>query len=139
MTTDNTKEQVEGSKCEYTLLDGDIHQFTFKVGTKQAIDQWLAQSERLMQTKQPEDCLLYLIDTTEIDDLPISYAFSQIKEMGARYANPPRSRTAFVHKPSAMLFLVNAYIKLLRFGGRTESQFFTQDKRADAIRWLLDS
>lgn len=121
--------------CEYSHLEGNIHEFVFREGNRQAIDEWISQTEAILQATQA-DSFYQLVDASSVRDVPLSYAYQRIKTLSPQYEHVRYWRVAFIHSHSALVFLVNTYINMLR--RPIKAHFFVPEEREAAIAWLRE-
>jgi hypothetical protein len=121
--------------CEYSLLEGDIHEFVFREGNRQAVDDWISQTEAILRATQA-DRFYQLVDSSNVSDVPLSYAYQRIKTLSPQYEFVRYWRVAFLHSHSTLVFLVNTYINMLR--RLIKARFFVPEEREAAIAWLRE-
>ena len=92
----NLAKPTEAHVCDYILHPNGIHEFIFREESKRAIDFWLAETERIYQTAPSDKRVLFILDGSDFENLPLSYSFPRIKALNAQYPQRPPSRGGWV-------------------------------------------
>jgi hypothetical protein len=133
-------EQIEKAKlCQYTVLPNGIHEFIFREESKRAIDVWLEHAEHIYQTAPPDKRVLFILDGSDVENLPLAYSYPRIKALNEKYPNKPPSRGVLIYSSGVMNTIIAAFTKLSSRGARDESRFYHKSKRDEAIQWLLEA
>lgn len=134
-----TEKQAQASICDYVVLPNGIHEFIFREETKRAIDVWLEHTEHIYQTAPPDKRVLFILDGSDVENLPLSYSYPRIKALNAKYPNKPPSRGVLIYSSGILNSLIGAFARLSSRGARDESRFYHKNKRDEAIQWLLEA
>lgn len=131
--------QDKAKLCTYTVHPNGIHEFVFHEESKRAIDVWLEHTEQIYQSAPPDKAVLYILDGSDVENLPLSYSFPRIKALNAKYPNKPPSRGVLIYSSGIMNSIIGAFTKLSSRGARDESRFYHKSKRGEAVQWLLEA
>ncbi|MEP7294368.1 MAG: hypothetical protein ABI835_21440 [Chloroflexota bacterium] len=129
--TDNT-----ALRCEHTLLENGIHQFTIHDSTMAGADAYLNGLEHLYQTRTDISQPLRVLLNGGGMSLPISYTIQRGKVLMTKYPNLGKIRTAILTERMIEARLADSLMRLMPFAN-TRVRFFEQSRRSDAIQWLL--
>ena len=122
--------------CDYILHDDGIHEFIVRESSTEAADAYLAGLGRIYQlrsdTREPIRVLLDSGGHT----LPLQYTFQRGRELSTKYPNMGTTKTATLTDSAVEARLVDSFMHLMRFPG-VRIRFFSEDRRDEAIAWLL--
>jgi hypothetical protein len=126
-----------GKDCIYTQLDNGIHDFIFIRATRQAHDEWFAQTARIFEQAEPNKTLLFMIDLRDSGLPPLGYVVNNVRQIQAKYPQHPPTRSAFLYSPTALRPLVRLFITWLTTPGKDKVRFFAASEFEKATAWLL--
>lgn len=130
-----------GTQCTYTLLDGDIHEFTLHSHNREAVDSFIEQMESLSLRIAVTQPMLILFDIRESSVPPLHYFSAKVLNMmkTLRKANHVHdARTAILYQDHATLSMLRTGMDLMSL--TNWSNFIRAfDDRDAALEWLLRS
>jgi hypothetical protein len=136
---ERTETEKQANLCEYIVHPNGIHEFIFHEESRRALDVWLEHTEHIYQTAPPDKRVLFILDGSACENLPLSYSFPRIKALNARYPNKPPSRGVLIYSSGIMNSIIGAFTRLSSRGAKDESRFYHKSKRDEAIKWLLEA
>lgn len=123
-------------KCEHIVLSSGVHQFTLTEGTMAGVDAFLGALEQIYQTRDENSApLLVLADSGNVS-LPINYSMQRGKELRDKYPRIGKLYTATLTSRLLEARLADSMVRLMRFPN-TQMRFFEQERRDEALDWLL--
>jgi len=121
-------------------LEG-YYKFTMLTSSRQAIDEWIDHIDKIWAHHTATGTHMgILIDSSQIPEQPLRYAFRRGIELSRKHPNIPRGRTAFIMNKSALITLLDSFLRILRLNW--EYRYFDKDEQEEAIAWaqgLLDT
>ena len=131
-------EESEWNACEYVLRPDGIHEFTFREGSRRSVDIWLDKTEEIFPTLIGREWARFLIDGSNIDSIPMAYAYPRLKALTKNYPNRPPTRGVILYRHGVLIPLIEAFAKLAGRGTEDDVRFIHVSKREEAIQWLLE-
>jgi hypothetical protein len=126
---------AEYKRCIYTRLDNGIHEFVFTESSREAVDEFTDHVKRVLDTTPmdaPPTC--YLVDNSQVEFVPLTYARVKIKEMDAhRPEGRDPSRVAILYEG----FMGHIANSVLAVTLKNRFRFFKPADREAAINWLM--
>ncbi len=125
---------------QFVLHENKIHEFIFLKPSRTAVDELYQVFIEYVESGDPPKSFLLLIDARNGIVPPLRYLFTATQEFAARYETVPPGHTAILHNPNMIVSLLENFMNTLsRFvTGYNTLKFFNEDKREEAIAWLLD-
>ena len=127
----------EQKRCICTRLDNGIHEFTFTESSREAVDEFTDHVKRVLDTTPmdaPPTC--YLVDNSQVEFVPLTYARVKIKEMDAhRPEGRDPSRVALLYD-GFMVYIANSVLAVTL---KNRFRFFKPSDRDRAMDWLLQT
>lgn len=133
-----------GELCTYSLIDNDIHCFTFHETSHDAVEVWYQAMKFVMQNAGTDasSTLKTLYDGRMIGNLPFNPIVQRSKDLVNQFPHRPPTRSAIVTKKnSAVTTTINVLMPIIRLISRQtdETKFFWQTEWDTAIQWLARS
>jgi hypothetical protein len=133
---------MAAQQSTYTLVDytynptTDVHEYTFRDGSRKAVDEWYELLGQAYQqaTASGTDYLRILVDISQANQPPLSYAFQKAKELIKLYPDVPPRRIAFIGTSSVLPTLLKPFIRLLR--SELDFNYFQPHAKIEAHAWL---
>jgi hypothetical protein len=130
-------QSVDNALCTYRALTGNIHEFVFHEGSRDAVKQWAFYIEQLQLAQHwyGTEHVRLLLDAREAINLPIRYLFEMLSDYNRAYPDlkPPRVTMAYLRSPdTAILDVFHMMAEL--FEPPLTVQFFTDEDKART--WL---
>ena len=117
--------------------DTDIHEYIYREGTREAVDEWMQLIDNLYADAVDSDKTMVrvLVDISDVGQPPLAHAYRQAKGLGQKYPDLPPRRFCFLAESSVLGFMIKSFISLLRRD--VEYNFVSEESREEAIEWLL--
>lgn len=120
----------------YTCIDNDIHWIKIHRSSRQTVEDIFDQLTEIVEFVPRDTPILYLLDSSEVDDLPFRYLAERAKRWEAEQTYLPTVRNAILQSQNMiMLAMVNMMMRLFNNRGDM-SRIFPADQRDEAIAWL---
>lgn len=122
--------------CNYQLVEGGIHQFTFTTASRKAVDQYIDHLETILPTVTASAEIRVLLDIRSAGFPPIAYFATRMRNLNYRLPYRVYTRTVILYQSSMILSLLETAIFLLMKPSHDTVQF-VHNNRTDAVNWLL--
>jgi len=120
----------------YEVIEGNIHQITLHNNTRQTVDDLFVQTTKINALATPDETMLYLFDSTTVNDLPFRYVIQLAEKWKKEQVFLPPACNAILYGTNTfMRYMVNMLVDVSKKSG-AESQIFHPDNRNEAISWL---
>ncbi|MEO8393822.1 MAG: STAS/SEC14 domain-containing protein [Chloroflexota bacterium] len=123
-------------KIHHTLLENGVHEFSLADSSMSSATAYMAELEKLYQTRSATSPTLRILFNGGTGTLPINYTMQRGKELSAKYPNVGLLRIAILTDKMIEIRLVDSFMRLIRFAN-TRTRFFELSRREDALNWLL--
>jgi len=128
--------EVNTSNLTYTLIDHDIHWIKLHQSSRQTVEDIFIQLTIIVESAPHDKPILYLLDSSEVNDLPFRYLAQRAKRWEAEQAYLPTVRNAILQSQNMMMMaMVNMMMRIFNHRGDM-SRIFPADQKAEAIIWL---
>ncbi|QPC82138.1 STAS/SEC14 domain-containing protein [Phototrophicus methaneseepsis] len=122
--------------CVYQhYLNNDVHKFIFQQPDEQAVDEFIADFERIMREHQGPGPILLLVDVRPQGIPPFQYTLKQVRSAFARVEIAPAFKAAYLYEKSMLLTILRRFFNLL--GQDNDRRFFESTPEPEALQWLL--
>ena len=123
--------------CTYQRGADDLHEFTFRSGSREAVREWLNQLETIQLAGDwyGKDAVYVLLDARQAVDLPIRYLFECLSDYNREYPDlkPPAVKIAYLHHPDTIVLSI-FYLFAELLDSSVTVEFFADSSKARA--WL---
>ena len=120
----------------YELIDGNIHRIKLHNNTRQTVDDLFVKVTEINKLAKPDERVLYLFDSGEINDLPFRYLIQFSEKWRKEQEHIAPAYNAILYTTNMMMrFMVNVLVEVSKKSG-AESRIFHPDDCAEAITWL---
>ncbi len=123
-------------KCQHTLLENGVHEFSLADSSMSSAEAYIAELEKLYQTRSATSPTLHVLFNGGTGTLPINYTMQRGKELAAKYPDIGQLRIAVLTDKMIEVRLVDSFMRLIRFAN-TRMRFFELSRRENALNWLL--
>jgi hypothetical protein len=123
--------------CTYHRGADDLHEFTFRTGSREAVRAWLDRLEKIQLAGEwyGKDAVYVLLDARQAVDLPIRSLFECLSDYNREYPDlkPPSVRMAYLHHPDTIVLSIY-YLFAELLDSSVTVEFFDDEREARA--WL---
>ena len=123
--------------CHYALLDSGIHELTFTVASRAAVDELVVHMNAIYDRTPPRGVARVLVQHCNVGMQPVTYMFQRMREWHARRPVHFSSRAAILVDDTILAWLVDSLLKTILRTAAVEIRYFDSSDREAAIRWLL--
>ena len=131
----NTK---ENTRLVYTKIEPNIHYFKMAEASRKAVDEYIAILETLIQNYAEGEVMHTLMDSS-VGAQPLSYIFSQIRNLLKQYPKQTRHQTesklALILPAGPLVHLIEG---LLRSFPQLRTRIYSPGEDHKAIAWLRE-
>lgn len=125
---------------KYQHLDSDIHLFTFRKPTREAVDEYIALHNEISQQTGYFDKVLVIMDITASGLPSLKHIINQIRTQAKHdryYGTGRMSRTAIIYSDRGLSSLLNTGIYMMEQinPGNPVAAFMNYES---AVNWLLE-
>lgn len=123
--------------CEFSQHESGICEYTFHKSSRQAVNEFLAQNNKVIVNAEDDQTLLVLIDISPSGLPPLAYFLSRVREEMKQHPYRLSSRVAILYKDSRLLGLMDNTVRLIT-NSKDKTRFFKLENRDQALAWLLE-
>ena len=138
LRVDAMNQLAEKTACAYRLLDGDIHELRFNEATRQTVDDLYDIIIEVLQPYLPDKPIRYLVVSHRINEPPIPYLTSRMRQIHQLYPKRPPVHVAILTRGGPMISLINMITRPFQTP-TTHIKIFRREEYDDALNWLLES
>ena len=128
---------VNGSLCSHHLLSNGVHEFSFQVSSRAAVNEWIEQLVPLLNTSLSDGVLPLVVDTRQSGTLPLGYVIGKLRDVYRKYNQPSLLRLAFLSENSALMAFVQMLAEMAASNETSMIQYHQSQDEGEAIAWLL--
>jgi len=120
----------------YTFIDDDIHWIKVHNSSRQTVEDIFDQLTKIVKAVPHNQPILYLLDSSEVDELPFRYLMERAKIWEAEQDYLPPVRNAILQSQNMILHvMVNMMMRVFK-NKDDEARLFNSNERNEAIEWL---
>jgi hypothetical protein len=123
--------------CIYYKHEGDIHCFEFLITSRQAIDEWLATLQMIIDEEGQLGCTL--LDFSPSGLPPVMYFSENLRHHHLLHRYLSEARTAVIYPQGAGIrAALQALLTSPPHQGTNETRIFPEDEWEQALQWLQE-
>lgn len=123
--------------CLYKSLENDVHLYTFRRATRQAMVEWANFLDVMLPTVRHDRSLLFLVDMRQGGVLNIAQAHATLTRTLMKFPHHPNLRTAILCQSGRGKTLADAALSLFSENSERDVRLLTDDEET-ALAWLQE-